>query len=73
MSQTILVRSPNWVGDAVMSLPFFASLKKNAPEATVVCLTRRHLVPLFVSADGVDRVIPLDETTGRSGWRSLWA
>jgi len=72
MSQTILVRSPNWVGDAVMSLPFFASLKKNVPGATVVCLTRQHLVPLFVYAEGVDRVIPLDETAGRGGWRPLW-
>jgi lipopolysaccharide heptosyltransferase II len=55
-----------------MSLPFFASLKKNAPDATIVCLTRQHLVPLFACAEGVDRVLPLDETAGRSGWRSQW-
>ncbi|MEW5701750.1 MAG: lipopolysaccharide heptosyltransferase II [Candidatus Zixiibacteriota bacterium] len=72
MSQSILARSPNWVGDAVMSLPFFASLKKNAPDANVVCLTRSHLVPLYADAEGVDRVIILDESAGRSGLRSQW-
>lgn len=71
MTQRILVRSPNWVGDAVMSLPFFASLKKNAPDATVVCLTRQHLVPLFGNVAGVDHVISLDETIGRHGWRTI--
>ncbi len=37
--EKILVRAPNWLGDAVMSLPFFQDLKKSRPavEVDVVC------------------------------------
>lgn len=68
----IVVRAPNWVGDAVMSLPFFASLRLNVPQSEIVALCRPHLAPLFARASGVNRVIALDESAGRHGWRALW-
>ncbi|MBI3872003.1 MAG: lipopolysaccharide heptosyltransferase II [candidate division Zixibacteria bacterium] len=71
MAQRILVRVPNWVGDAVMAFPFLASLKENAPEATITVLCKRHLAPLFERAHGVNRVIPLDDSRGARGWRSV--
>lgn len=68
----IVVRVPNWVGDAVMSLPFLASLRLNAPRCEIAALCRPNLAPLLAQAEGVDRVITLDESAGRSGWRALW-
>ncbi len=71
MTQSILVRAPNWVGDAVMSLPFFESLSKNAPDANIACLCRKPLAPLYHTAAGVTRVIALDEAAGPRGWRMV--
>jgi heptosyltransferase-2 len=50
-----------------MSLPFFASLRATLPEATLVCSCRPSLTSLFESVSDVDRVLPLDESRGRSG------
>ncbi|HUU46600.1 MAG TPA: lipopolysaccharide heptosyltransferase II [Acidobacteriota bacterium] len=71
VSNAILVRAPNWVGDAVMSLPFFASLAQNAPDAKITCLCRRPLVPIYETASGLNRIIPLDDSVGARGWRSV--
>jgi len=71
MPQSILVRAPNWLGDTVMALPFLASLKATAPESRVTCLCRPDLAPLLSRAVGVDGVLPLDETYGTRGWKSL--
>lgn len=67
----IVVRAPNWVGDAVMSLPFFASLRLNAPDSEIVILARPYLRPIFGNATGVSEVIDLDESRGIRGWRFL--
>jgi heptosyltransferase-2 len=50
-----------------MSLPFFASLRAALPEATIVCSCRPSLTSLFESVTDIDRVLPLDESLGRSG------
>lgn len=66
------MRAPNWVGDAVMSFPFFASLKASAPSAEVLCLCRPFLGGLFRTVAGVDQVIVLNESKGRSGLGFIW-
>ena len=57
----LLVRSPNWLGDAVMSLPALAVLRKMLPEPCglfVAC--PKGLVPLFRMLPGVvNRVVGL--------------
>lgn len=70
MPDQILVRAPNWVGDAVMSLPFFASLRQNAgPDTIVTCLCRSALAPFFRDVPEINQVIELDESTRGHGWR----
>lgn len=66
-----MVRAPNWLGDAVMSLPFFASLRATLPEATIICSCRPSLANLFRSVESIDSVIPLDESKGRSGLAAI--
>ena len=55
----LLIRSPNWLGDAVMALPALAVLRKLLPEPCgmfVVC--PKGLAPLFrLLPDLVDRVV----------------
>ena len=66
----ILVRTPNWVGDAVMALPFLGSLRLNAPHSEIHVLTRTSLREFFSQIRAIDGVIALDETHGFSAiWR----
>lgn len=61
-----LVRSPNPLGDACMSLPAVRALKRAWPEATVAVVCRENLAPLWRACDAVDEVIPFAK--GLSPW-----
>jgi len=66
----IIVRAPNWVGDAVMATPFFTSLRQTLPDAKITCLCRPMVADIFRYHPDVDGIVELDETQGRSGWRA---
>ncbi len=68
--QRLLVRSPNWVGDAVMSLPVLSGLLKLFPEAEITVLAARRVAALFQGLPGVTEVVPYP--AGRGKWRVLW-
>ena len=68
--QRLLVRSPNWVGDAVMSLPVLSGLQKLFPEAEITVLAARRVAALFQGLPGVTEVVPYP--AGRGKWRVLW-
>jgi heptosyltransferase-2 len=53
----ILIRSPNWVGDAVMSLPAVSSVCGKIPEAEVVILAKPWVGDLFREHPGIRGVI----------------
>ncbi len=55
----ILVRSPNWLGDAVMSIPTVQALRAGRPDARVTIATPEHLRELWEIAPGVDETIVL--------------
>ncbi len=54
----ILIRSPNWVGDAVMSLPAVSSVCGKVAGAEVVILAKPWVGDLFREHPGVREVIP---------------
>ncbi|MBI4865329.1 MAG: lipopolysaccharide heptosyltransferase II [Candidatus Wallbacteria bacterium] len=62
----ILVRTPNWVGDAVMALPFFDALRHNFPGSPVAALARPHAADIAGLAPGVE-VIVHDDRGLRAG------
>lgn len=55
----LLVRGPNWLGDAVMALPSLEIAKRAAPGARLTLAVPEHLAGLFTGADDVDEVLPL--------------
>jgi heptosyltransferase-2 len=57
-----LVIGPNWLGDAVMALPFLRALRTNDPEGKLVVLARRSTAPVFALSGIADEVWT---TTGR--------
>ncbi len=55
--QNILVRSTNWIGDVVMTLPAFAALRKTMPSAKISVLAKPWVAELFHLCPDVDEVI----------------
>jgi heptosyltransferase II len=66
----ILVRVPNWVGDAVMSLPVLAGLQRLFPLAELTVLAAPRVAPLFATQPGVTEIIRYP--AGRGKWQVLW-
>ena len=66
----VLVRAPNWVGDAVMSLPVLAGLKRLFPLAEVTVLAAPRVAPLFAAQPGVTEIIRYPSDRGK--WQVLW-
>ncbi|QQY08186.1 MAG: lipopolysaccharide heptosyltransferase II [Candidatus Xiphinematobacter sp.] len=62
----ILVRSSNWLGDAVMSIPAVQALKKGRADARISVLVAGELAALWHTIKEVDEVIPISK--GESLW-----
>jgi heptosyltransferase-2 len=69
--RAILVRAPNWVGDAVMSLPVLHGLGGLFPSASITVLAVPRVAPLFPGQPGVVEIIPYPP--GLEKWRRLRA
>lgn len=52
----VLLRSPNWLGDAVMAFPAVRALRKLYPLANISVLTREYLHELWTLNNDVDYV-----------------
>ncbi len=58
----IIVRSPNWLGDAIMSLPALKQIKKMLPQGKkLFVLSPNGLKDLYLALDIVDEVIILKQ------------
>jgi len=55
----LLLRAPNWLGDAVMALPAVRALKRTHPGTELSVAAPAALAPLWAACPFVDRVIPL--------------
>jgi lipopolysaccharide heptosyltransferase II len=64
----ILVRSSNWLGDAVMSAPAVRAIKNGRPDAQVTIVAPTKIAPMWKLVSEVDAIIPI---SSRSLLRSL--
>jgi heptosyltransferase-2 len=53
----LLLRAPNWLGDAVLSLPALRDLRRNFPAARLTVLARPRVAGLYPAVAEVDAVI----------------
>jgi lipopolysaccharide heptosyltransferase II len=60
----ILIRSANWLGDAVMSAPAVRALKAGRPDAHVAVLAPAKLVDFWKTMPEVDEVLPIERRDG---------
>jgi lipopolysaccharide heptosyltransferase II len=55
----ILIRSSNWLGDAVMSVPTVRAIKNGRPDAYVTIAAAEKIAPMWKLIPEADAVIPL--------------
>jgi heptosyltransferase-2 len=71
----IIIRVPNWIGDAVLSLPAIESIKQDFPDAEIWIAASEWVKDLFAPSDGFPKVIPIpalnDARTFRAFSREL--
>ena len=60
----VLVKGPNWLGDALLSFPAVSALKALFPDSRLEVLTRRPLDDLWGLHPAVDRVIGYQVPSG---------
>src|SRR5215471_21316897 len=64
----IVVRAPNWVGDAAMSVAAFRELRRLFPQAHITVVSKPSASDIFRDADFVDEVLVYE----RRGLSSVW-
>ncbi|MGH7410225.1 MAG: lipopolysaccharide heptosyltransferase II [Candidatus Methylomirabilis sp.] len=55
--RSILVRGPNWLGDAVLALPVLANLRRSFPGARISFLARPSVSDLFRASPFIDELL----------------
>ncbi len=68
----ILVRAPNWIGDAVMCEPALRELRSLFPQAELTLLAKSSVAELFVAYPGLDRVLVYDDKRIHAGLSGKW-
>lgn len=59
----IVVRAPNWLGDAVMALPAIAAVRRTFPRSTLAVAAPRSVAPLFaeITDAAPDEVLSVEQ------------
>ncbi|MDY6822906.1 MAG: lipopolysaccharide heptosyltransferase II [Thermodesulfobacteriota bacterium] len=57
MIDSLLIRSANWIGDAVMSTPAVRAIGKTFANATISMLAKPLVAPVFENSPHVDRMV----------------
>ncbi len=68
----VLIRSANWVGDTVMSLPAIASLRQSFPRAEMVILAKPWVAEIFRNNPAVDRLMLYEAPGIHQGIQGKW-
>jgi len=69
----ILVRGPNWLGDAVMCEPALRGLRKLFPDAQIALLVKPAVADLFAGHPALTRVLTYDTKGRHAGLSGKWA
>jgi heptosyltransferase II len=67
----ILIRSPNWLGDAAMSVPAVRAIKAGRPDAQVTIAVPKNIAALWKVVPEVDEVIALPRRSLLAAVRAL--
>lgn len=65
----IVVRTPNWIGDCIMSLPALRALKDNCPGDNIILVSKQHLTEVYKNIEDIKEIITIPE---KSNFRNLF-
>ncbi len=68
----VLVRAPNWIGDAVMCEPALRGLRSLFSQAELTLLAKGTVAELFVGYTGLNRVLVYDDKGAHAGLAGKW-
>lgn len=68
----IVIRGPNWIGDAVMSEPAISAVTRLFPRAEVTLLVKPAIAELFEHHPAVHRVLVYDDRGRHAGLSGKW-
>ena len=63
----IVIRSVNWIGDAVMTTPAISVIREHFPHAEITLLANEMVSQLFLHHPGIDRIITFHRTGKHRG------
>jgi len=64
----ILIRSTNWVGDAILTTAALRAIRKNFPDAEISLLAKPWVAPIFYNNPHIDHLVPYDTAGRHHGW-----
>jgi lipopolysaccharide heptosyltransferase II len=69
----VIVRAPNWLGDAIMALPALEAVRRAQPDARVIVAARASIAPIFEEETRVtpDEVAIVDDARETAQLRDL--
>jgi len=67
----ILIRGPNWLGDAVLAIPAMKAVRSRFPDAEITVFVRPWVAGIFSSAPFVDRVWSEPRPSGIVEWNRI--
>jgi heptosyltransferase-2 len=56
-----VIRSPNWIGDGIMSLPAIRAFRDLFPNERLAVAAKDYLAPLFQNIPEIDEIVPLPD------------
>jgi len=65
----LLIRSTNWIGDAVMTLPALRAIRKGFPDAEITILAKEWVAEILRICPNLDRVLIFDDKGRHKGFR----
>jgi heptosyltransferase-2 len=68
----ILVRAPNWIGDAVMATPALFSLRRRFPGTEIALLAKPSIAALFEADPNIDRCVVYERPGRHEGFGGLF-
>jgi heptosyltransferase-2 len=68
----IVIRAPNWIGDAVMSEPAVSMVRTLFPQAEVTLLAKPIIAELFAHHPGIHRILVYDDRGRHAGLSGKW-
>lgn len=68
----ILIRSTNWIGDAIMTTPAVRTIRENFPAAEITILAYPWVADIFAGSPHVDLVMLYEKKGRHKGLTGMW-